>query len=738
MFNQLLGLSNYYFNPYAIPVMLVSILIFSIGFFVLSQNKRSIINVAFFCIGLSTGFWLFTIAFVYLSRTPQTAILWYRYFTFFGVINIMPSLLLFSTSWLGELKRKKYFLITNYAISLLFYGLAIGTDKLISPYNIRKYFWGYYPVYTLWTVPFLIFFLIQVIITVRDLYIAYKTEQIYIKRMSKKMILIASLIGFTAPVDFIPKLVDLPWLYPYGYISMLIYISMVAYAILKYRLMDIRVAITRTGIFVVVYTLVLGIPFSLSVFGRGWLIATFGQNWGLAPLILLTILATIGPFLYIYLQRRAEAIILRKQRAYQETLKQAARELARIHKSKKLLNLIVHIVTKTVGITHSAIYLLEEQSQQFILKATRNRKRGNLLIRINKENPLIEWLKNHKEILVYEEMHRKAYEGPAPILKELDNQMKSLDAAIIVPGFLKDKLLGFLILGHKRSGEFYTPQDLDTLSVIANQAALAIENAMLYENIEGQVRQRTRELVDVQKQLIQAEKLATVGTLAGGVAHEINNPLTAVLTNVQMLLADTAKLDSDSKESLELIEEATKRCRTIVQKLMTYAKKPLEAAAIAEINLLEVVEKAVGFLEYQLIQDNIKVITQAKEKEYPVRANFNEIEQVVTNLLLNARDAIRHVKKNGEIEISLRKTDDWVKLDVKDNGSGIPKEIMPKIFDPFFTTKDVGKGTGLGLSICNSIVEKHNGMITAQSEPGKGSTFTFQLPKAAMVKVSER
>jgi two-component system NtrC family sensor kinase len=507
------------------------------------------------------------------------------------------------------------------------------------------------------------------------------------------------------------------------------YTTLFAYAILKYRLMDIRVAVTRTGIFVVVYTLVLGIPFSLSVFGRSWLIATFGQNWGLAPLILLTILATIGPFLYIYLQRRTEALILRKQRAYQDTLKQAARELSRIHNLKRLLNLIVHIVTKTVGITHSAIYLLEEQSQRFLLKATRNRKKDTLPILINKEEPLIEWLKNHKEILVYEEIHRKSYEGANPILKELDNQMKSLDAAIIVPGFLKDKPLGFLILGHKRSGEFYTPQDLDTLSVIANQAALAIENALLYENIEGQVRQRTEELMQVQKQLVQAEKLATVGTLAGGVAHEINNPLTAVLTNVQMLLADTAKLDADAKESLQLIEEATKRCRTIVQKLMTYAKKPLETHQMSRIDFLKVINNVVSFLEYQLEQENIKVIIQKEKNVYSVLGNANELEQVLTNLILNARDAIRKIKKSGYIYINLFEDMDWIKIEVRDEGAGIPKEIMPKIFDPFFTTKEVGKGTGLGLSICQSIVEKHGGKITVQSEVGKGSVFTVQLPK---------
>lgn len=123
----------------------------------------------------------------------------------------------------------------DYLISLIFYGLTVSTDKLIPYAQMRKYFWGYYPIYTFWMVPFLLFFLFQVIITIAELNSAYKKELIPIKKMSKKMILIASLIGFTAPADFLPKLFNLPWLYPYGYISMFIYISLVAYSIVRYR-----------------------------------------------------------------------------------------------------------------------------------------------------------------------------------------------------------------------------------------------------------------------------------------------------------------------------------------------------------------------------------------------------------------------------------------------------------------------------------------------------------------------
>lgn len=511
-------------------------------------------------------------------------------------------------------------------------------------------------------------------------------------------------------------------------ILLVIYVSLVAYAIVKHRLMDIIPTLTRTTIFILVYGLVLGIPFLLVSWYKSWFVGILNQNWWMGPLVLMALLAIAGQFAAIYLQKRAEAILLRGQRRYQEVLKQAARELARIHSLKKLLNLITHIVTRTVGITHSAVYLYDESHNGFVLRAVRCLKKQPGLV--EKEDSLSRWFERQREPLVYEEISRMSQEGEGAIFKELEKQMLSLNAAVIVPGFLKEKLLGFLVLGQKRSGRVYTREDLNTFSVLANQAVLAIENAILYENIEGQVRQRTEELVKVQNQLIQAEKLATMGTLAGGVAHEINNPLTAILTNVQMLLALNDSLDTDAKESLELIEEATQRCRTIVQKLMAYARKPLEASEMSKVNLRAALKDALSLLAHQLELENIKISQESRKDDLWVMGNENEIEQVITNIILNAKDAIKQRKAGGEIKISILENGKWLKVNISDDGIGMPREVLERAFDPFFTTKDIGKGLGLGLSICQAIIERHNGLISVQSQLNTGSTFTIKLPKA--------
>jgi len=214
------------------------------------------------------------------------------------------------------------------------------------------------------------------------------------------------------------------------------------------------------------------------------------------------------------------------------------------------------------------------------------------------------------------------------------------------------------------------------------------------------------------------------------VAHEINNPLTAILTNVQILLSmcDDEGTQVD-KESLELMEEATQRCRTIVQKLMAYSKKPMQSSEFSKINLADALNKVITFLHYQLEQDNVKVISEVQDGEYPVWGNHNEMEQVITNIILNARDAIVLNKGKGSIHVSLKKEGVRYKLAIKDNGGGIAEDVMTQIFDPFFTTKDVGKGLGLGLSICHSIIEKHNGKIDVEPKDDDGARFTIDFPE---------
>ncbi|MCM8781244.1 MAG: ATP-binding protein [Candidatus Omnitrophica bacterium] len=714
----------YRFNLFSIPFLLSGIYLLGLGTLIALKQKTSKVKLICSLTYFSCSIWQLGYFMLNVTLNKPTSLFWAK-FAYTGVVFIATTFYHFTVELLN-LKRERIFVFLSYLISSFFLIIVLFTDKLVS--GLFEFFWGYYTKInpTIHNIFLLIFAITygKGLINLFNGYRIYITSPIQSTRIG--YLLWAYIIAGVAAIDFIPKYgIEF---YPFGgpiFVSLAI--SLIAYAIVKHRLMDIRVVITRTAIFAVVYTLVLGLPFILSTLGKAWLVGFLGANWWLGPLILMAALATLGPFAYIYLLKSAEVILLKEQINYRDTLKQAAIGIARIHHSKELLDYIAHTLAENLHISHSAIYIFDTEKDQFLLRSGHNLKDDQPQT-IKRDSALINRLTTQHEPLIYEEIKIKSEDEPDSIFKELEEQMRQLNATIAFGSFLDNRLLYILILGNKLSGRNYTPEDLTNFSVLVSETALAIENALRYETIEEQVRQRTQELAEVQRQLVQAEKMATMGTLAGGVAHEINNPLTAILTNVQMLLADADKLSPDSKESLELIEEATRRCRSIVQKLMTYAKKPLEVTGFLQLDVSDTIKKSVSFLNYQLEQDNIKIIIEKGQDTYLTRGNENELEQVFTNIILNARDAIKKAKKSGDIHIGLSKNKDWIDIKIKDEGVGIPKEIMPRIFDPFFTTKEVGKGLGLGLSICQAIIDKHSGRISIESELNKGTTVTVQLP----------
>lgn len=705
MVTELFKISNYYLNMFALPVLAVSIFMFLAGIFVFRQNRKSIVNIAFCYECFSIGLWLFAISLVYFSANSTTAFIWYRYFTFFGVVNIMPSLMFFGIAWLGQHRRMRVFLISNYVVAFSFYIFAIISDKLILPYAMTNYFWGFYPVYKPWALLFMVHFFIQAVIGYGTLYFAYRSEKVLIKKKQIGLIAIANLIGFTAVLDFLPKFVNIS-LYPYGYISLFVFISLVGYSIIKYRAFDIETVLHKTALWILSYSII-AIPIFFIYNGMSDVIESsqllLFLFWTAAFLVVTVYLRLVQPKIDHLFQRRKANL--------EEIYTEFSKDLVHL---KGLNQLIEHIKATIIEGLYSeqvdiVIYNQDEKAYQ--------------------RQPFLVWLAKNDKIA-----HRDFIEiDPAyvSIREAAKSYFNSVAAVVIIPLVLNERLLGVINLAKKSNLTHYTGLDFNFLSLLKNQSAIAISNSLVYENIEEQVKKRTAELIEVQNQLTQAAKLATVGTLAGGVAHEINNPLAAILTNAQMMLASLDEMDIDeTRESVELIEEATKRCRAIVKKLMTYARKPMESAEIVKIDLLEVVKKVDAFLSYQLKQENIQIAIEANSTDYLVMGNQNELEQVVTNIVLNAKDAIRRVKKSGSIDISLVKNPDWVRLNIKDDGLGISKDQVPKIFDPFFTTKDVGKGLGLGLSISQSIIEKYQGSIFLQSEEGQGTTFTVNLPYA--------
>ncbi len=243
-----------------------------------------------------------------------------------------------------------------------------------------------------------------------------------------------------------------------------------------------------------------------------------------------------------------------------------------------------------------------------------------------------------------------------------------------------------------------------------------------------EIRQREHELRDKQEQLVQAAKLATLGELTTGVAHELNNPLNNIglyLGNALELLSlqdfDKMRVEHDLSTALQQVQKATE----IINHLRTFGRAAPASRETVQVN--EVILSAYSLLREQLRLRDIDLVVELSPREPRVLVNPIQLEQVLMNLLTNARDAVEEAPVK-EIRLSSRLDGDDVLISVEDSGPGIPQEIEQRIFDPFFTTKQVGEGTGLGLSIVYGIIDNYEGSISLESTHGQGAKFVVRLP----------
>jgi signal transduction histidine kinase/ActR/RegA family two-component response regulator len=292
------------------------------------------------------------------------------------------------------------------------------------------------------------------------------------------------------------------------------------------------------------------------------------------------------------------------------------------------------------------------------------------------------------------------------------------------PMVFRDRAVGVIATQSYDREEIYDAEHLSVLENLASQAAAAIENARLFQELKDSY----QDLQATQQRLLQSEKLAAVGQLISGVAHELNNPLTGVVGWSQYLLGQT--LPSSVRTHVATINEQAQRATRIVQNLLTFSRqhKPEKSS----VSLSEVVEKTLALRSYELRVNNIQVHNRLEPQLRAIHADAHQIQQVILNLIINAEQAILGARGGGNLTIEARPAPTGVLLSVSDDGPGIAPDQLKKIFDPFFTTKPVGQGTGLGLSISYGIIEEHGGRIWVESKSpaaeGSGATFYIWLP----------
>lgn len=694
------------------------------------HNPRARLNRVFAYFSLSVSFWSWCYFFWQISNNYTTALFWSRALML-GAIFVAPTIFHLSVILTGQNDKYRDKIRVWYGIFSIF-ALLDFTSFFVKDVRPRLFF-PYWPSPGIIYTPFLI---LWGYLSYYSLILMFKVH----KKLSPmqcnqvKYVLLGAAIGILAGSTNYFLWYDIP-IPPVGNILVSVYVVMVFYAIVKYRLMDIRIFALRGLVFGIVYAAVLGIPLGLVKWGRLWLKTILGEEWFWLPVFILFGLATMGPFIYNYIRRRAEDAILKEERRYQGILRKFSLTMTLVKNLDQLLKLIVYRVNKTVKVKLSSIYLADNLqsrfSQKFIYAGT------GFSPEIAKEIPynsmLVTYLKTrHKPVL----------------LEELSAEIKdeiNLNTGFIVPCFVHQQLLGFLILGQKLSGKVWSEGDIGVFEVLANQASLAIENTIFLEELQKN-----------QAQLFVRERMASLGTMAGGMTHQINNRFHAISMATDDAL-DTLKLTDAEKSSkeevknnLELIRHALEAIvrntacgGKIVNDFLDFSQPDARQKETKEFEVTEPLERAIEMLKIKSAVPDEIFIREIQPNLTQIHGDLVLLQDSFFNLLNNGIDAIKlkeKAKKNGQppfsaegykgrIVIRVYQIESHIVIQFSDNGMGMTEQTQRKIFVPFFTTKATSiKGTGLGLFVIEKIINSHAGEITMESRYGEGTTFTIRLP----------
>jgi signal transduction histidine kinase len=304
----------------------------------------------------------------------------------------------------------------------------------------------------------------------------------------------------------------------------------------------------------------------------------------------------------------------------------------------------------------------------------------------------------------------------------------NLHSLVVIPLLAKEKALGAIAADFVEPKKTITKEALESVMIFSQQAGLAIHNAFMYQELktfsqqmEEKIQKTTADLKKTEAQLIRSEKLAALGQLAAGIAHEIRNPLTSINILIHSLM-DNLPSGNSHKEDLKVIEEEINRINEIVDQFLRFAKPgpPL----LDSMDVVSVFEETLQLLRPQM--ERQRIVVQKEFQALPIiLMDREQMKQAILNLLLNA---IQAMPGGGDLTLRGQNSKDgqYINISIQDSGVGIPDEDISKLFDPFFSKKE--GGMGLGLSITHRIIDQHRGKIEVESAPGKGTVFTIWLP----------
>jgi two-component system NtrC family sensor kinase len=705
---------------YPINYFLGSIFSLLSGLFVIyrGESKRST-QCTWFFLCFATSIWFmgrFLMSIAETEQLAEKAIL----VVYSGAIFSPVFFLHFVSSLLNEEKETWplqliYYVLSALWIPTLFAGyLANEVERLP---NI-----GFYEVPGPIYLGFFFYFAAAPTISVFKLIRACTATQLPNKKNQLKYVVYASLLGYAGGASsFLPFVsTSIP---PIGASISYFYTFIIAYAIARYRLMDINIAIKRSLIYALLLLLLLVPCFALVVWGQVAAFGTTNFTFSLSTLLLFIIVGFLFPKLRFRTEEALERVLFTKRVDHRDTLLRSSRDMVSIVNIKALSDNLVRTIGKSLGIEKVSLLLNDDSKASYSLEASVGLEIDEPdRVQLPREGPLVQLLQRRREPIVKEELE---WVPVGPQTPQTVEAMRKMGAEISLPIVSKEKLIGILNLGHKDDKTIYSNEDLELLSTLANQAAIAIENARLYENLKQS-----------QDTLRRADRLSSLGLLTAGLAHEIRNPLVAIRTFTQLL--PERYNDAEFREGFQglALKEVDRICG-LINDLLSFARPSKPNVALENVN--DVVDNIARILEAQAKEKGMSISREFSDSLPKVWIDREQMKQVFMNLILNA---IQAMKEGGSIILATRAVSrngsepsgEFVQVEIRDTGIGIPEESLQHIFDPFFTSKD--EGSGLGLAVSHQIVQEHGGFVTVESNLGKGTAFFVHVPVGKQVRAA--
>jgi signal transduction histidine kinase len=696
--------------------LLALILNVSLAGITLFRNPGSRLNRLFTYFVGGMAVWNFGVFMLRRSPDETTAVFW-EIVIHTGVIALPAFYYHFVLIFLESTTRHRTSLFVAYTLSLVFSIINLSGSTLFM-HGVKSTYWGWAPATGLLYTPFFLYFNFFLIYGLSHLIRVYKDVDSSFRRNRATLILLGTLVSLVGGVidfarfilaRFVPAA---DFVYPMGIPANMVFALMLGTSIVRYRLFDVNVAVKKGA----VYLLVWGVLTSVLAAAESY------ADWDqMNPLFIILPLGFVMTMLVSPVGQRLEESIERvmfsRRRGCYETLLDLSKRMGAILDFGRLMETLVHGLVRGVPLTHCVLMIYDPMRSAFVVyreDASVGERGAAAPIRI--DSRIVQWLNQTGRVLVKEEA--KLNPEIAAYFEAAENELDAIKATIIVPLKIEGKLTGILLVGEKLSGDIFDDQELEVLAVLANQVAISLENARLYE-----------ELSETNGELMQASRLKS--QFLASMSHELRTPLNSIIGFSKVLLNRfDGELTERQETYIRSVHNSGAHLLQLINGILDFSR--IEAGKLEmlseEIDLHELIDECIESSMPLARGKQMKVEKNVPLELPPLSGDRTKIKQILLNLLSNA---IKFTGQ-GRVLVSVVPEPDAIRVSVADTGIGIREDDLSRLFEPFQqldnpVVRSAG-GTGLGLAISKKFVELHGGRIWAESRENQGSTFHFTLP----------